>query len=210
MVSIILVVRYQVIRVQARGFAENCKWLEMLEDIRLVIFCVALSDYDQLSFHVDGSPMNKMMLSKKLFESIVTHPTFEHMDFLLILNKFDIFEEKIEQVPLTECEWFEDFQPVISRQNNGNSNPRSRSISINQNPTLGQVGFHYVAVKFKRLFFDLTGRKLFVSSVKGLESESVDAALKYAREILNWEEERIHFSLSEYSIYSTEASFSSH
>lgn len=206
--------RYQLIRVQARGFAENCKWLEMLEDIRLVIFCVALSDYDQFSFDVDGSSVNKMLLSKKLFESIVTHPTFEDMDFLLILNKFDGFEEKIEQVPLTKCEWFEDFQPVISRQSNANANTntrsRSRSISINHNPTLGQVGFHYVAVKFKRLYFDLTGRKLFVSSVNGLESDTVDAALKYAREILKWEEERIHFSLSEYSIYSTEASFSSH
>lgn len=199
--------RYQLIRVQAKGFTENCKWLEMLEDVRLVIFCVSLTDYDQFSFDTDGAPLNNMLLSKHLFESIVTHPTFEHMDFLLVLNKYDIFEEKIERVPLSECEWFEDFQPVISRQSSG-SNSRSRS--INHNPSLGQLGFHYVAVKFKRLYHDLTGRKLFVSSVKGLELDSVDAALKYAREILKWDEERINFSLSEYSIYSTEASFSSH
>lgn len=199
--------RYQLIRVQARGFAENCKWLEMLEDARLVIFCVALTDYDQFSYDSEGAPLNNMLLSKKLFESIVTHPTFEHMDFLLILNKFDLFDEKIEQIPLSECEWFEDFKPVIS-QNSKNSSSRSRS--INHNPSLGQLGFHYIALKFKRLYFDLTGRKLFVSSVKGLEPDSVDAALKYAREIVKWEDERINFSLSEYTIYSTEASFSSH
>ncbi|MFQ6623503.1 hypothetical protein Gotur_003576 [Gossypium turneri] len=192
---------YQLIRVQARGFGENCKWLEMFEDVGMVIFCVSLSDYDQYS--ADGN--NKMLLSKKFFETIVTHPTFEQMDFLLILNKFDIFEEKVERVPLTRCEWFDDFHPLISRhRTNTNSN------SINNNPTLGQLAFHYVAVKFKRLYSSLTGRKLYVSHVKGLEPNSVDAALKFAREILKWDEERIIFSLSEHSFYSTEASSFSH
>jgi len=178
----------------------------MLEDVRLVIFCIALSDYDQFTLDADGTPVNKMLQSKKLFESLVMHPSFEHMDFLLILNKFDVFEDKIEQVPLSECGWFEDFQPVVSRQ--GNNNSRSRN--INHNPSLGQLGFHYIAVKFKSLYSNLTGRKLYVSAVKALESDSVDAALKYGREILKWEEERLNFSCSEYSIYSTEASFSSH
>lgn len=199
--------RYQLTRVQARGFAENCKWIEMLEDVRLVIFCVALTDYDQFSYDSEGALVNNMLLSKKLFESIVTHPTFEPMDFLLILNKFDLFEEKMEHIPLSECEWFEDFRPLISQYSKNNSNSRSKS--INHNPSLGQLGFHYIAVKFKKLYFDLTGRKLFVSSVKGLEPDSVDAALKYGREIVKWEEERINFSLSDYALFSTEASFSS-
>ncbi|XP_022751318.1 extra-large guanine nucleotide-binding protein 1-like isoform X2 [Durio zibethinus] len=193
--------RYQLIRVQARGLGENCKWLEMFEDIGMVIFCVALSDYDQ--FSADGT--NKMLLSRKFFESIVTHPTFDQMDFLLILNKFDQFEEKVEQVPLTRCEWFDDFHPLISRhRTNTNSN------SINNNPTHGQLAFHYIAVKFKRLYSSLTGRKLYVSLLKGLEPKSVDAALKFAREILKWDEERANFSLSEHSFYSTEASSFSH
>ncbi|KAK8996388.1 hypothetical protein V6N11_076624 [Hibiscus sabdariffa] len=178
--------RYQLIRVQARGFGENCKWLEMFEDVGMVIFCVALSDYDQ--FSADGT--NKMLLNKKFFETIVTHPSFDQMEFLLILNKFDMFEEKIERVPLTRCEWFDDFHPLISRhRTNTNSN------NINNNPTLGQLAFHYVAVKFKRLYSSLTGRKLYVSHVKGLEPKSVDAALKLAREILKWDEERVNFSL---------------
>lgn len=201
--SFCLDLRYQLIRVQARGFGENCKWLEMFEDVGMVIFCVSLSDYDQ--FSADGT--NKMLLSKKFFETIVTHPTFEQMDFLLILNKFDIFEEKVERAPLTRCEWFDDFHPLISRHR---TNTNTNSNSINNNPTLGQLAFHYVAVKFKRLYSSLTGRKLYVSHVKGLEPNSVDAALKFAREILKWDEERINFSLSEHSFYSTEASSFSH
>ncbi|OMO56762.1 Guanine nucleotide binding protein (G-protein), alpha subunit [Corchorus capsularis] len=193
--------RYQLIRVQARGLGENCKWLEMFEDVGMVIFSVALSDYDQ--FSADGT--NKMLLSRKFFESIVTHPTFDQMDFLLILNKYDLFEEKIERVPLSQCEWFDDFHPMVSHhRSNTNSN------SINHNPTLGQLGFHYIAVKYKRLYSSLTGRKLYVTNVKGLEPNSVDAALKFAREILKWDDERANFSLSEHSFYSTEASSFSH
>ncbi|GLU13646.1 hypothetical protein SLE2022_302700 [Rubroshorea leprosula] len=195
--------RYQLIRVQARGFGENCKWLEMFEDVGLVIFCVALSDYDQ--FSVDGT--NKMVLNRRFFESIVTHPTFEQMDFLLILNKFDLFEEKIEQVPLTQCDWFDDFHPVISHHR---SNSKTNSNSINHSPTLGQLGFHYIAVKFKKLYSSLTGRKLYVSHVKGLDHKSVDSTLKFAREILKWDEERANYNLSESSFYSTEASSFSH
>ncbi|KAJ8764537.1 hypothetical protein K2173_006277 [Erythroxylum novogranatense] len=196
-------IRYQLIRVHPRGLGENFKWLEMFEDVGMVIFCVSLSDYDQ--FVVDGSGIstNKMLLSRSFFESIVTHPTFDQMDFLLILNKYDQFERKVEREPLTQCEWFDDFHPVVSRYR---SNSSSNHNSINTSPSLGQLGFHYIAVKFKRLYYSLTGRKLFVSLVKGLESDSVDGALKYAREILKWDEERPNFSLSEYSIYSTEAS----
>ncbi|PSS36437.1 Extra-large guanine nucleotide-binding protein like [Actinidia chinensis var. chinensis] len=198
-------IRYQLIRVQARRFGENCKWLEMFEDVRLVIFCVALSDYDQYAINGDGALVNKMLLSKKFFENIVTHPTFDQMNFLLILNKFDLFEEKIERVPLTQCDWFNNFCPVISRQrSNININ------NINSNPSLGQLAFHYIAVKFKRLYSSLTDRNLYVALVKGMEPVSVDEALKYSREILKWDEERPTFGLSEYSIYSTDASSFSH
>uniref|UniRef100_A0A2N9JC99 Extra-large guanine nucleotide-binding protein 1 n=1 Tax=Fagus sylvatica TaxID=28930 RepID=A0A2N9JC99_FAGSY len=176
--------RYQLIRVHARGLGENCKWLEMFEDVGMVIFCVSLSDYDQFSVDGNGSITNKMMQSKKFFESIVTHPTFDQMDFLLILNKFDLFEEKIERVPLGQCDWFDDFHPVFSRPY---SNSNSNSNNINNSPSLGHLAFYYIAVK-------------------GLEPDSVDASLKYAREILKWDEERANFSLSEYSLYSTEAS----
>ncbi|KAL7193189.1 hypothetical protein ACSBR2_024907 [Camellia fascicularis] len=199
--------RYQLIRLQARGFGENCKWLEMFEDVRIVIFCVALSDYDQYAIDGDGALVNKMLLSKKFFENIVTHPTFDQMDFLLILNKFDMFEEKIERVPLTQCDWFDDFHPVMSRYR---SNSNSNINNINNSPSLGHLAFHYIAVKFKRLYSSLTDRKLYVSMVNGLEPDSVDGALKYAREILKWDEERPNFSLSEYSVYSTEASSFSH
>ncbi|WVZ26541.1 hypothetical protein V8G54_005085 [Vigna mungo] len=198
-------VRYQLITIHARGLAENCKWLEMFEDVGLVVFCVSLSDYDQFSVDGNGCCTNKMILSRKLFEAIVTHPTFEQMDFLLILNKLDEFEEKIERIPLSKCEWLSDFRPVISRHRSG-----INSSSINNSPSLSLLASYYIAVKFKRLYSSLTGRNMYVSLVKGLEPDSVDAALKYAKEILKWNEERPNFSLSDNSMYSIEASSFSH
>ncbi|KAI3865618.1 hypothetical protein MKX03_020992 [Papaver bracteatum] len=193
--------RYQLIRVHTRGLGENCKWLEMFEDVGMTIFCVSLSDYDQFCDDGSGMLINRMDASRRLFESVITHPVFEEMDFLLILNKFDLFEEKIERVPLTICDWFHDFNPVASRSRSNSDS----SISTGA-PALAQLAFHYIAVKFKKHFASLTGRKLYVSMANGLESSTVDDALRYSREILKWDEERANFSASEYSIYSTEAS----
>lgn len=168
----------------------------MFEDIKMVIFCVALSDYDLISADGNGASTNKMLLARSFFERIVAHPTLDQMDFLLILNKFDLFEEKIERVRLTQCDWFNDFYPVISLHPSNNN-------SINSSATLGQLASHYIAVKFKRLCSSLTGKKLYVSVVNGLESNSVDASHRYASEILKWYEEQTNLS------FSTEASSSS-
>ncbi|XWS67506.1 hypothetical protein CRYUN_Cryun04dG0012400 [Craigia yunnanensis] len=193
--------RYQLIRLHPSSLGENCKWVEMFEDVHIVLFCVSLTDYDEFSLDSNGVPTNKMLASKQLFESIVTHSTFEQQDFLLILNKADLLEEKIEQVPLTRCEWFHDFNPVISHNHyNNNSNNR------NNHTSLAQRAFHYIAAKFKRLFNSLTDRKLYVSMVTGLEPDSVDEALRYTRDILKWDENENSFVNNEPSSTDIEAS----
>ncbi|XP_028777099.1 extra-large guanine nucleotide-binding protein 1 [Neltuma alba] len=171
---------YQLVRVHPRGLGENCKWLDMFEDMDVVLFCVALTDYDEYTVDRNGASTNKMMAAKKLFENIITHPSFSNKKFLLILNKFDLLEEKIEQIPLERCEWFCDFNPVISKNQNRVSN-------YTNSPPLAQRAFQYIAMKFKKLFYSHTSRKLFVSAVTGLEPDTVDEALRYAREVMVWE-----------------------
>ncbi|KAK7308550.1 hypothetical protein VNO77_42164 [Canavalia gladiata] len=172
--------RYQLIRVHPKSLGENCKWLEMFEDTDVVMFSVALSDYDEYIIDCKGVATNKMLVAKQLFESIIAHPTFHNKKFLLVLTKFDLLEEKIEHIPLTKCEWFCDFHPFMSpNQRKGSSN--------GNNTTLAQSAFHYIAVKFKRLFHSLTDRILFVSLVNGLEPDTIDEALRYGREVMEWE-----------------------
>ena len=179
----LIIFRYQLIRVHPRSLGEHCKWLDMFEDTDIVLFCVSLTDYDKYSVDRNGVLTNKMLASKELFKSIVTHPTFENKNFLLILNKFDLLVEKIEQVPLTHCEWFRDFKPVVS--------PNCHNSTY---PSLAQRASHYIGMKFKELFRSLIDNKLFVSLVIGLENDTVDEALRYAREIILWDEEEKAYS----------------
>ncbi|KAG5010176.1 hypothetical protein JHK82_018798 [Glycine max] len=173
--------RYQLIRVHPKSLGENCKWLEMFEETDVVMFSVALSDYDEYTTDSKGVSTNKMLVAKNLFENIISHRSFHNKKFLLVLTKFDLLEEKIEHIPLAQCEWFSDFQPFISpNQKKGCSNG-------NNNSSLAQCAFQYIAVKFKRLFLSITGRILFVSLVNGLEPDTIDEALRYGREVMEWE-----------------------
>ncbi|CAN4085453.1 unnamed protein product [Withania somnifera] len=167
--------KYQLIRISSKGVHDSGKWLEMFEDVKVVIFCVALSDYELTWTRGDGTSGNKMLASRDVFESLVRHNSFEDASFMLLLNKYDTFEDKINQVPLTVCDWFHDFRPFRYRQNNH---------------ALANQAYHYVAVKFKQLYASITGKKLFVWPTRALERTSVEEAFTYIREVLLWDEER--------------------
>ncbi|KAF4375786.1 hypothetical protein F8388_014508 [Cannabis sativa] len=89
---------------------ERRKWIHLFEGVTAVIFCAAISEYDQTLFEDENK--NRMMETKELFEWVLKQPCFEKTSFMLFLNKFDIFEKKVLNVPLNTCEWFKDYQPV--------------------------------------------------------------------------------------------------
>ncbi|GJQ82230.1 hypothetical protein Trydic_g19431 [Trypoxylus dichotomus] len=83
--------RFRIIDVGNRR-SERRKWHHCFEDVTSVLFLVALSDYDQTS---PNSDENRMEESKLLFKSIATCPWLWKSSIMVLLNKTDVFEEKI-------------------------------------------------------------------------------------------------------------------
>ncbi|KAJ8041779.1 Guanine nucleotide-binding protein G(o) subunit alpha [Holothuria leucospilota] len=81
--------------------SERKKWIHCFEDVTAIIFCVALSGYDQRLLEDDVT--NRMKESLKLFDSICNNKWFTQTSIILFLNKKDLFEEKITKSPLTIC-----------------------------------------------------------------------------------------------------------
>ncbi|XP_052304768.1 guanine nucleotide-binding protein alpha-1 subunit isoform X4 [Populus trichocarpa] len=92
--------------------------------------------YDQTLFEDENK--NRMIGTKELFEWVLKQPCFEKTSFMLFLNKFDIFEKKVLKVPLNVCEWFKDYQPVLTGK-----------LEI-------EHAYEFVKKKFEELYFQST------------------------------------------------------
>jgi len=85
--------------------SERRKWMHCFQDVTAVIFCAALSEYD-LKLYEDETT-NRMHEALKLFKDICNTKWFVETAIILFLNKKDLFEKKIQKVPLKVC--FEDY-----------------------------------------------------------------------------------------------------
>lgn len=81
--------------------SERRKWIHCFDGVTAVIFCVALSEYDQV-LREDGK-QNRMQESLLLFEEIANSHWFRTTALILFLNKTDLFREKIATKDLTCC-----------------------------------------------------------------------------------------------------------
>lgn len=80
--------------------SERKKWIHCFEAVTSIIFCVALSEYDQVLLEESGQ--NRMAESLVLFESVVNSRWFLRTSVILFLNKIDIFKQKIPKQPLSK------------------------------------------------------------------------------------------------------------
>lgn len=78
--------------------SERKKWIHCFENVTSIIFCVALSEYDQVL--LEESSQNRMMESLVLFDSVVNSRWFMRTSIILFLNKVDLFRVKLPKSPL--------------------------------------------------------------------------------------------------------------
>ncbi|GAM23687.1 hypothetical protein SAMD00019534_068620 [Acytostelium subglobosum LB1] len=77
---------------------ERKKWMHYFDDVRTIIFCVSLSDYN-MNLVEDGAT-NRLQDSVKLWADIVNNPLFKNVSIVLFFNKNDLFREKIIKDPI--------------------------------------------------------------------------------------------------------------
>ncbi|XP_035715482.1 guanine nucleotide-binding protein G(o) subunit alpha isoform X3 [Folsomia candida] len=77
------------------------KWNHIFKTATAIMFCVAMSEYDQV-LHEDETT-NRMQTTLSLFDSICNNRWYTDTPIILFLNKMDLFKEKIKKSPLTLC-----------------------------------------------------------------------------------------------------------
>ncbi|KAJ7067611.1 heterotrimeric G-protein alpha subunit, GPA3-like protein [Mycena amicta] len=78
--------------------SERKKWIHCFESVTSIIFCTALSEYDQVL--LEEKKQNRMRESLGLFESVINSRWFLRTSIILFLNKIDVFRTKLTKVPL--------------------------------------------------------------------------------------------------------------
>ncbi len=102
--------------------SERKKWIHCFENVTSIIFCVALSEYDQVLLEESNqvsftscdlvpaatdTKQNRMMESLVLFDSVVNSRWFMRTSIILFLNKVDLFRQKLGRSPLSN--YFPDY-----------------------------------------------------------------------------------------------------
>eukprot|EP01111_Echinosteliopsis_oligospora_P006578 TRINITY_DN207_c0_g1_i1.p1 TRINITY_DN207_c0_g1~~TRINITY_DN207_c0_g1_i1.p1 ORF type:complete len:352 (-),score=32.47 TRINITY_DN207_c0_g1_i1:267-1322(-) len=82
--------------------SERRKWIHCFDSVTAVMFCVAMSEYDQ-TLREDQS-QNRMKESLLLFDEVCNSVWFKDAAFILFLNKMDLLKEKLARgSELTQC-----------------------------------------------------------------------------------------------------------
>ncbi|KAF7846377.1 hypothetical protein BT93_L4484 [Corymbia citriodora subsp. variegata] len=84
--------RYRLLDVGGQR-TERRKWLNCFEDVTVLLFLVAIQEFDQ-SLYEDES-VNRLQESVTLFESVANSRYFANTSIILFLNKIDLFASKL-------------------------------------------------------------------------------------------------------------------
>ncbi|KAL4231060.1 guanine nucleotide-binding protein subunit alpha [Mactra antiquata] len=88
---------YRVIDVAGQK-SQRKKWIHLFENVTVVLFFVSLSGFDETLEEDDT--LNSLTDSLNTFHDVSHNHYLDKTDFLLFLNKYDLFKEKLKTVQL--------------------------------------------------------------------------------------------------------------
>ncbi|XP_006791020.2 guanine nucleotide-binding protein subunit alpha-13 [Neolamprologus brichardi] len=80
--------------------SERRRWFECFDSVTSILFLVSSSEYDQVL--MEDRQTNRLRESLDIFETIVNNRVFNNVSIILFLNKTDLLEEKVKNVPLKD------------------------------------------------------------------------------------------------------------
>ncbi|KAK9763361.1 guanine nucleotide-binding protein subunit alpha [Basidiobolus ranarum] len=78
--------------------SERKKWIHCFENVTVIVFMVAISEYDQTL--IEDESVNRMQEALTLFDSICNSRWFVKTSIILFLNKIDLFRDKLIASPM--------------------------------------------------------------------------------------------------------------
>ncbi|KAK1741660.1 heterotrimeric G protein alpha subunit [Skeletonema marinoi] len=97
--------------------SQRRKWIDCFDQVTAVIFVVALSEYDQTL--AEDKRINRMVEALTLFRHVSNHRAFENSSIVLLMNKMDIFREKIMYSDIAAQREFSDYAGPTKDFNHG-------------------------------------------------------------------------------------------
>lgn len=73
--------------------AERRKWLKVFDGVPVVLFVTAISEYDQAMW--EDLSTNRFVDSLQVFQDIINNQYFTETNFIMFLNKSDVFRHKL-------------------------------------------------------------------------------------------------------------------
>ncbi|KNZ48317.1 guanine nucleotide binding (G protein), alpha [Puccinia sorghi] len=78
--------------------SERKKWIHCFENVNVLIFFVAINEYDQVLY--EDECVNRMAEAATLFDSICNSQWFRQTQMILFFNKIDLFKAKLLTSPI--------------------------------------------------------------------------------------------------------------
>ncbi|KAI8900573.1 guanine nucleotide-binding protein subunit alpha, partial [Globomyces pollinis-pini] len=91
------------------------QWISFFQDIDFIIFIVAIDSYD-LTMAEDPS-INRMHDALILFDETINNPLLEKSNVILFFNKIDLFDVKVQTVPIQK--FFPDYAGKVASRSEG-------------------------------------------------------------------------------------------